>query len=272
MDRNNRRGSMDFYFDMYDDDDAFGRDELERLLSENDNDEYSEDPFESGEGPSTSVVGSNLKDPGLKDTSVTSKLMSWFPFFRWSDPTLHYKPSTAGLTGVVKSRTRSSTKSSTISTETYRSRGELFSDGEYDGSHMEDAQMVSDNFAASLVFAKQRASASSTNISSVLDFSAGASEEELRQEEQDIEHQEEEFANKERERRISIREQSIDAGPVVTSATDGEEGDYDEDNEEDGEEREDADSLSALNEADNFQEFQEYGQNDNTQPQPKVDP
>lgn len=176
MSRNNRRGSMDFFFDMYDDGDAFGRDELERLLNEEDHGDYDSEPFITGDVPGGSSsgggrlgLGSNLKDLSSNDNGggVAAKLMSWIPpFFRWTDPTLHYKPSTAGLTGVSTNRTRSSTKSSSLSTETYRSRGELFSDGEYDGDQMEDAQMVSDNFAASLIFTKQRSNGSSTNISS----------------------------------------------------------------------------------------------------------
>lgn len=194
--RTGRRGSFsqDFFFDMYDDDEAFGRDELERLLNE-DRPEYTDDPVDLlEEGPSSHLAARLGKNDsplgerlGLKDSgTLTAKMRSWIPFWSRSDPMLWYKPSTAGLTG-VRTRTRSSTKSSTRSSETFRSRGDLFSDGEYDGAQMEDAQMVSDNFAASLVFGNEhRTNSSSTNISSIDDYPVGASEEELRQGEQEV--------------------------------------------------------------------------------------
>lgn len=133
--RNNRRDSFDIFFDMYDDDDAFGRDELERLLNENnDNDTYdhqdindsdNNNPDNSDQFPGNEAYG-----------RIKSMLLSVFP-------SLHrYKPSTNDLIGVT-GRTRSSTKSSTQSSETYRSRRDLFSDDDEEFGQ-QDAHMVSE--------------------------------------------------------------------------------------------------------------------------------
>lgn len=130
---NIRRDSFDIFFDMYDDDDVFGRDELERLLNEeddgqrNENDNDNDEEYNDDQFP---IIPSGNEAYG----KVKSIFYSIFP-------SLHnYKPSTADLVGV---RTRSSTKSSTQSSETYRSRRDLFSDDE-DFSQQEDAHMVSD--------------------------------------------------------------------------------------------------------------------------------
>lgn len=89
-------------------------------------------------------------------SSVESFFYSLFPFWKKS-PRINYRPSAAGLKGVSKTRKRSSTKSSTQSSETYRSRGDLFSDGEYDNDMMADAQIVSDNFASMLTYGRPEA-------------------------------------------------------------------------------------------------------------------
>ncbi|ANB11340.1 hypothetical protein AWJ20_4145 [Sugiyamaella lignohabitans] len=162
-----RRNSMDF-FDMYDEEGEFGRDELDRLISEDQIDGYDdfgpEDPVYERQPEGAARPGSINEHSGasggapaishvLRDTkkSFLSIFGSLMPL--WAQPpSLRYKPSTAGLRGVrPANRSRSSTKSSVQSSETFRSRTDLFSDEEY-----EDAQMVSDNFAAALVFGRSR--------------------------------------------------------------------------------------------------------------------
>jgi hypothetical protein len=161
---------MDFFFDMYDEDEALGRDELEQLLSSHDiGEELEEDVFGSDEDQASSV-----RREAFPQKSFSSLIVSYLPF--WARPrSLRYKPSTAGLTG-VRNRTRSSTKSSVQSSETYRSRRDLFSDEEY-----EDAQMVADNFAATLVFGRGKSDS----------INSGPSDEALRDEELQVERQEE---------------------------------------------------------------------------------
>lgn len=202
-----RRDSFDIFYDMYDDE-VYGRDELERLLSAHDDDVVfgglaDESDGEDGGGQairserskrrasrkgkgvhSESYVSEDNGDmvetnnaasqggsryfqhgmaveppidsqPGLFNNSKT-RLASFFNSIFPTKKPAHTVVSTvaaAGAAAAVRApnRQRSSTKSSTQSSETFRSRTELFSD-DADSALLEDAQMMSDNFAASLVF------------------------------------------------------------------------------------------------------------------------
>ncbi|KAA8909920.1 hypothetical protein TRICI_004305 [Trichomonascus ciferrii] len=122
--------SFDIFFDMYDDDDAFGRDELERLLNEDNDNDGHDHVVNDNDNPDDQFPGNEAYG------RIKSMLLSVFP-------SLHrYKPSTNDLIGVT-GRTRSSTKSSTQSSETYRSRRDLFSDDDEDFGQ-QDAHMVSE--------------------------------------------------------------------------------------------------------------------------------
>lgn len=197
---NKRNNSVDIFFDMYDEDEAIGRDELERLLGSGaGRDWYNSEYYEeeqggggddsgystedtNGEGPSSDqrykkkkameypsstdidayATYKKERKPSLTEP-ISSLWYSIFPFWGKSS-IMKYKPSTADLIGVnptmtnvkqkntkqTHSRSRSDTKSSRTSTHssaTYRSRRDLFSDGE----SLDDAQIVSDNFASLIV-------------------------------------------------------------------------------------------------------------------------
>lgn len=193
-----RRDSFDIFYDMYDDE-VYGRDELERLLSAHDDDEVmdrgtydsddeaegqayrserskrqaskkgkgaysdgaipaevrSSDMAEGGQASSSHYYHHDMAvEPpinvrkGLFNSSKTrlsSILYSIFPSKKSKLAIIVSSPSDSG------NRPRSSTKSSSHSSETLRSRAELFSD-DSDSGLLEDAQIMSDNFAANLEY------------------------------------------------------------------------------------------------------------------------
>lgn len=161
-----RSGYSQVFFDMYEEDE-FGRDELERLLAEEEDEQEFGEFHGAGAVSSTSghevessatTDGQNGLETGEWDTRLSmglSRGSSWHsrsPKFSHQvhnylaqflpsifEPKLTYRPSAAGL----RVRERSSTKSSIESSDTYRSRTELLSDGDH-----EDAQLVGDIDAA----------------------------------------------------------------------------------------------------------------------------
>lgn len=199
-----RRDSFDIFYDMYDDE-VYGRDELERLLSAHDDDvvfggladesdygdgdggqairserskrrasrkgkgvqtenylgeEESGDMVETNNAPSQQggsryfQHGMAVEPPidsqaGLFNNSKTRLASFFHSIFPTKKPA--HPGTTAAAAARAPNRNRSSTKSSTQSSETFRSRAELFSD-DADSALLEDAQMMSDNFAASLVY------------------------------------------------------------------------------------------------------------------------
>uniref|UniRef100_A0A060T616 ARAD1B07392p n=1 Tax=Blastobotrys adeninivorans TaxID=409370 RepID=A0A060T616_BLAAD len=130
-----RRNSADIFFDMYEDDDVYAHDELDRLIDgEADDDSEEEFPQYSQtriEFPSTEVR-TTLR---AQSDAVTNGLKSvWYWMFPWRQ---RYDPGTADMTNVeANSRSRSSTKSSTVSSDTLRSRADLFSDGDVEDAHL----------------------------------------------------------------------------------------------------------------------------------------
>lgn len=215
-----RRDSFDIFYDMYDDE-VYGRDELERLLSAHDNDvvfdeentddddaereqahrsdrkkrlatgtgrkgkrSYSSSESEimdrnnheilQGEPSASNNAGGHYYQHGMaveppiknqnglfniSKTQFANLLYSIFPS-KSARSTAGTTSSTSSTPSRTANRQRSSTKSSTLSSETYRSRTELFSD-DADSALLEDAQMMSDNFAANLEFRSGAESAKS---------------------------------------------------------------------------------------------------------------
>lgn len=162
------------YFDMYEEDE-FGREELERLLQEEEQLEFAQGlDFDQDvdDGPGLDASGGGATEPGAAGSStsglpfslplastshsvklrqappekigrrVQNYLAQFLPSF--FEPKLRYRPSAAGL----QVRERSSTKSSIESSDTFRSRTELLSDGDH-----EDAQLVGDINAALVNYA-----------------------------------------------------------------------------------------------------------------------
>ncbi|CAN6674563.1 hypothetical protein TRVA0_056S00870 [Trichomonascus vanleenenianus] len=150
-----RRESVDIFFDMYDDDDAFGHDELERLIDADEDEELrgveDDDGYlsdnESGEFPGVVAEGT-MATSSSNLGAIKNYLMELLPgILPRKRRQVQYRPS-----GVRISRPRASTKSSTESTDTYRSRRDLFSESEA----MEDAHVMDDNFG--LVYKSDSAS------------------------------------------------------------------------------------------------------------------
>lgn len=134
--------NSNIYFDMYDEDE---REALEQLLQAEDGGDiydYDSDGDDFGE-----YIGAAERSSTSWWQSITDWIGTPSTILgqRGQQSILRYRPSNAGLTG-LNTRERSSTGNSTHSSDTYRSRGDLFGSEDIEN----DAQMMDDSFVQDL--------------------------------------------------------------------------------------------------------------------------
>lgn len=172
-------------------------------------------------------------------------LVSLFTFNKHRRPN-HSKSTAAATAGRMQERGRSNTRSSANSSDTFRSRAELFSE-DADSAVLADAQMMGEDFAVGLEF-------KSTHSSTADDEDAGLqqgegqgegegegaeeggpqvmSDGDLRQEEAELEREEEEAIERERERAARKAEELGLGGVATTEDTEQQEQDEQEEQED----------------------------------------
>lgn len=158
-----RASNCNIYFDMYDEDE---REALEQLLQAEDGGDvyYDSDDDDFGE-----FIGAAQRSSRSWWQSITDWIATPSTILgrRGQQSILRYRPSTAGLTG-LNTRERSSTGISTHSSDTYRSRGDLFGSEDIEN----DAQMMDDSFVQDMPSGDLPVKMTKTGISGAVDSSA----------------------------------------------------------------------------------------------------